>query len=255
MIVAIIQARMDSSRLPNKVMLPLEGKSVLWHVVDRVRNSRIVDSVVVATSDHNSNDAIRNFCKANGIECISGSEDDVLDRYYKVVNHYNLEDSDHVVRITADCPLIDPSIVDDVINYHLLSGSDYTSNTIEPTFPDGLDCEVVKVSALKQAWKEAKMKSEREHVTLYIYSHPELFEILNYAGKQNLSHMRWTLDESEDYQFIKQIYQELAKSRETFNMQDVLALLERSPDLSTINARFARNEGLAKSLRDDGLMH
>lgn len=254
MVVAIIQARMGSSRLPNKVMLEICEKPVLWHVVNRTSNSRRIDKIVVATSEAIGNDLIREYCAENGIECTSGSENDVLDRYYKALEHINIEDDDLVVRITADCPLIDPVVIDKVIERHIDTNSDYTSNCIEPTFPDGLDCEVFKASVLKKAWKEAKLKSEREHVTLYIRNHPEKFGIENYKGDKDLSNFRWTLDEDEDFQLIKEIYEELYYENKIFSTKEILNLLEKKPGLININSKHIRNEGLIKSLYEDGLI-
>ncbi|MFZ7133083.1 MAG: cytidylyltransferase domain-containing protein [Eubacteriales bacterium] len=254
MVVAIIQARVGSSRLPNKVMLEISEKPVLWHVVNRTSNSRKIDKIVVATSEDTGNDLIREYCAENGIECTSGSENDVLDRYYKALKNINIEDDDLVVRITADCPLIDPVVIDEVIERHIDTNSDYTSNCIEPTFPDGLDCEVFKASVLKQAWKGAKLKSEREHVTLYIRNHPEIFRIESYKGDKDLSNLRWTLDEEEDFQLIKEVYEELYNENKMFSTKNILSLLENKPSLISINSRYIRNEGLIKSLNEDGLI-
>ena len=254
MVVAIIQARMGSSRLPNKVMLEICGKPVLWHVVNRTSNSRKIDKIIVATSEDSTNDLIREYCAENGIECTSGSENDVLDRYYKALEHINIEDDDLVVRITADCPLIDPVIIDKVIERHIGTNSDYTSNCIEPTFPDGLDCEVFKAFVLKKAWKEAKLKSEREHVTLYIRNHPEIFKIESYKGDRNLSDLRWTLDEEEDFKLIKEIYEELYNDNDIFFTDQILNLLKSRPSLTKINSMHIRNEGLIKSLNEDGIV-
>jgi len=253
-IVAIIQARMGSSRLPNKVMLEICEKPVLWHVVNRTSNSRKIDKIVVATSEDRGNDLIREYCAENGIECTSGSENDVLDRYYKALEHINIEDDNLVVRITADCPLIDPVIIDKVIERHIDTNSDYTSNCIESTFPDGLDCEVFKASVLKKAWKEAKLKSEREHVTLYIRNHPEIFKIESYKGDKDLSEQRWTLDEKEDFQLIKEIYEELYNENNIFLTDRILSLLENRPSLININSVHIRNEGLIKSLNEDSII-
>lgn len=254
MVVAIIQARMGSSRLPNKVMLEICEKPVLWHVVNRTNKSNKIDKIVVATSEDGSNDVIRAYCAQNDIECFSGSENDVLDRYYKALKHIDIEDDDLVVRITADCPLIDPVVIDEVIERHIDTNSDYTSNCIEPTFPDGLDCEVFKASVLKRAWKEAKLKSEREHVTPYIRNHPEIFRIESYKGDKDLSDLRWTLDEEEDFQLIKEIYEQLYYETKMFSTKDILSLLENKPSLTNINSKHIRNEGLNKSLNEDRLI-
>ena len=253
MIIAIIQARMGSSRLPNKVMLDLCKEPVLWHVVNRTRSSKRIERIVVATSENSNNDTIREYCKQKDIECVSGNENDVLDRYYKVMNYANIKDDDIVVRITADCPLIDPELIDEVIERHIVTNSDYTSNTIEPTFPDGLDCEVIQATVLKKAWEEGKLKSEREHVTLYIRNHPELFRIESYKGTEDLSDMRWTLDEEEDYVLIKRIYEELYSNTKMFTTKEILDFLNSDPNIGAINYMHTRNQGLTKSLKEDGV--
>lgn len=255
MIIAVIQARMGSSRLPNKVMLSLCNKPVLWHVVNRTASSKKIDRLLVATSEDSSNDIIRKYCKEKDINCFSGNEDDVLDRYYSALKDVNASEDDLVVRITADCPLIDPVLIDKIIERHIDTNSDYISNCIDPTYPDGLDCEVFKVSALQKAWVKAALKSEREHVTLYIRNHPEIFKIQNYKGDTDLSNLRWTLDEKEDFQLIEEIYQTLYKEDGIFTTDDILDLLENKPELIAVNAKYARNEGLMKSLREDGFLN
>lgn len=254
MIYAVVQARMGSSRLPSKVMLILCDRPVLWHVVNRVGKSQRIDRTIVATSGSKDNDVIREFCLDNGIECFSGNENDVLDRYYQAMKYAGVKDDDLVVRITADCPLIDPVVIDEVIEHHLRKNADYTSNCIEPTFPDGLDCEVFNASVLRQAWANARLQSEREHVTLYIRNHPELFKVESYKANKDFSNLRWTLDEQEDYQLIEQIYCELYADNGEFGMQDILRLFEATPSLALVNSRYTRNEGLAKSLREDSLL-
>lgn len=242
---------MGSSRLPNKVMLDLCNEPVLLHVVNRTRFSKRIERIIVATSENSNNDTIREYCELKGIECVSGSENDVLDRYYKVMKYANLKDDDIVVRITADCPLIDPELIDEVIEHHIVTNSEYTSNTIEPTFPDGLDCEVIQATVLKRAWEESKLKSEREHVTLYIRNHPDLFRIESYKGTEDLSDMRWTLDEKEDYVLIKRIYGELYSNTKMFTTKEILDFLNTDPSILTINSMHTRNQGLAKSLKED----
>lgn len=251
MIVAIVQARMGSSRLPNKVILTICEKPVLWHVVNRVKKSKTIDRIIVATSEESVNDSIRNFCAENEIECVSGSENDVLDRYHKTLMHINIQDDDVVVRITADCPLIDQNVIDEVVMHHIDTNSDYTSNCIVPSYPDGLDCEVFKASVLKKIWEKANLKSEREHVTLYIRNHPDEFKIENYKSKIDLSHLRWTLDEEEDFHLINEIYRELYRNNEYFSTSEILNLLEVRPSLKDVNSKHIRNEGLIKSLKED----
>lgn len=251
MTVAIIQARMGSTRLPNKVMMTLCKKPVLWHVVNRLTHSKTIDKIIVATSENKENYAIREFCSQNNILCYSGSENDVLDRYYKAAKEFGVKQSDLIIRITADCPLIDPEIVDKVVQTHKKEKADYTSNTIKPTFPDGLDCEVINFSVLHEIWKNAKLKSEREHVTLYIKNNQEDFKISSYENDIDLSSLRWTLDEEEDFKLIKNIYDKLYNDNNFFITSDILDLLEKEPELNKLNSKYQRNEGLLKSLAEE----
>lgn len=253
MIYAIIQARMGSTRLPNKVLMNLNGKTVLEHIIYRLKQSECIDKIIVATSIGHENNLIEELCKSKGISYFKGSEDDVLDRYYQTCKFFNVDVNDNVVRITADCPLIDVSIVDDIIEKHLENNNDYTSNTIVPSFPDGLDCEVFTFLSLETSWKNALLSSEREHVTLHIKNHPELFKIENILNDDDLSDLRWTLDEKEDFEFISKIYSYFPESN-TFSTQNVLDVLDENPDLLNINDKFKRDEGLEKSLKNDKVL-
>jgi spore coat polysaccharide biosynthesis protein SpsF len=247
-IVAIIQARMSSTRLPGKVIKPLADRPVIWHVVNRIRRCSSVTKVVVATSIDDSDDCIYEWCKAECILCHRGSLDDVLDRYYQTAVKYN---ADLVVRITADCPVIDTDIVDDVVKG--FSDGDYDLYGLSGEFPDGLDCTVIAFNALKRAWKEAKLVSEREHVGSYVENHPELFKIGGYKKFTGLGHHRWTLDEPRDYEFLKEIFKKLYSQNNFFSSEDILALLLKEPDLMAINGSIIRNEGYLKSKLADRL--
>jgi spore coat polysaccharide biosynthesis protein SpsF (cytidylyltransferase family) len=247
-IVVVIQARTSSIRLPRKVVLDLEGKTVLERVIERVCRSNMVSKVVVATSGDNSDDIIEEICSSNSTDCFRGSLDDVLDRYYHAVKQYS---ADQIVRITADCPLIDPKIIDLVVKEHLSKEADYTSNTFTDTFPDGEDVEVIKMSALEEAWKRANLLSEREHVTSYIRKHGEKFVLTSVENEIDLSNMRWSLDNLEDYEFILRIYKGLFKKNPMFNMEDILEYLKANPELKKINQHIIRNEGYLKSLKED----
>lgn len=254
LIIAIIQARMGSTRLPGKVLLDLSGKSVLEHVIDRLRQSKYIDQIIVATSNNEENKVISDLCDAKNVFCFSGSEDDVLDRFYQACKALDLESEDIVIRITADCPLIDYEIVDKTIQSHIDENNDYTSNTMQCTFPDGLDCEIFSFNILTEAWKNANLSSEREHVTLYIRNHPELFKLGGLTNNVDYSHLRWTLDEKEDFILIKEIYKNLYDENEFFKMEDVINLLEMKPELSDVNSSIMRNEGLIKSLKNDQIL-
>ena len=251
MILAIIQARMGSSRLPGKVLLDLAGRPVLWQVVSRVRKARLVDKVLVATTDQPSDEPIRRFCADQGTDCFGGSEQDVLDRFVQAARFAGATDSDAIVRITADCPLIDPDVIDQVVMLYLESDADYVSNINPPTFPDGLDVEVFRFSALLTAWREAKLVSEREHVTPYLRNHPEKFSARNLTHDTDLSTLRWTLDEPADYALLQRLVAELDRNQPEFHLEDVLQVLAVHPQWQELNQDFARNEGYAKSLRQE----
>jgi spore coat polysaccharide biosynthesis protein SpsF len=245
-IVAIIQARMSSSRLPGKVLMPLAGKPVLEHVVRRIQACKRITKVVVATSTDHTDDTIQAWCEKEEISHYRGSLDDVLDRYYQAAK---IHKADAVVRITADCPAIDPTIVDEVVMGFLTGGYDYYGLSGE--FPDGLDCTVFSFAALERAWREAKLKSEREHVGPYVEKHPELFKIGGYNKFKGLSHHRWTLDEPRDYEFLQAVFARLSQKGTPFLAAEILALLDKEPEIMAINSNIVRNEGYLKSLAED----
>jgi spore coat polysaccharide biosynthesis protein SpsF len=247
--VAIIQARMSSTRLPGKVLAPIGEQPMLAYVVNRARQAKTLDQVVVATALDETNQPIEDFCLATGIACYRGSEDDVLDRYYQAARHFQAA---VVVRLTADCPLLDPGVIDKVVGVFQAGDYDYISNTIRPTYPDGLDTEVFSFQALERAWREAKLKSEREHVTPFIHKQPERFRLFNVENTEDLSAQRWTVDEPADLELVRAIYRYFKTP--DFGMAEVLVLLRQYPTLQAINAGFERNEGYQKSLREDGLV-
>lgn len=250
MILVVVQARVSSSRLPGKVLLPIQGKPMLQLHLERLGRLETVDELIVATSDGATDDPLAGLCRQLGVPCFRGSLDDVLDRFYQAAREYRPK---HVVRLTGDCPLADPGLIDDIIRYHITGGYDYTSNTITPTYPDGLDAEVVRFECLETAWREARLPSQREHVTPFIWSQPERFKLANYENDEDLSDLRWTVDESEDFELIRTIYNELYTAKPDFDRGDVLNLVRRKPELRAINQAYERNEGLAKSLRQDSL--
>jgi spore coat polysaccharide biosynthesis protein SpsF len=251
MIVAIVQARMGSSRLPGKILMDFCGKPSLLQLYDRLKRSAEIDKIVIATSANSINDPVRQLCKEHNIRCFSGSEDDVLERFYLAAKETGATCGDTLIRITGDCPLIDFELVDKVIECYKHSEADYACNSILPTFPDGLDCEVFDFSSIEIAYKEATLKSEREHVTLFIRNHPERFKLVNYANDIDYSYMRWTLDQMEDYIFINNIYESLYPTNPAFVMDDIIELLEKNPKMLEINSMYVRNEGLMKSLEAD----
>lgn len=248
-ILAIIQARLGSSRLPRKVFLDLEGRSVLERVLDRVRASKNIDTVIVATTDLEEDLEIAQLCGKARVAVYRGSCEDVLDRYYKAALLYK---PDHIVRVTADCPILDPKVIDSVVERHLRGGADYTSNICPPTYPDGEDVEAFTFGALEREWSQAKLKSDREHVTTYIRNNSGLFRIANVKYGRDLSAKRWTLDNAEDYEFLRLIYRNLVSRNPLFSMEDVLTFLAENPETEAINSRIKRNEGYQKSLKQDG---
>lgn len=249
-VVAIIQARMSSTRLPGKVLMELAGTPVLQHVVSRIKACKTIDQVVVATSADESDDPIEAWCFAHEVQSYRGSLNDVLDRYYQAANQCN---ADAIVRITADCPAIDPTIVDEVVMAYLAGGYEFFGLAGE--FPDGLDCTVFAFSAIERAWKEAKLPSEREHVGPYIEKNPRLFKSGGLKKFVGLSHHRWTLDEPRDLKFLEIIFSRLHQTNNLFLANDVLALLNAEPDLLKINGSIIRNEGYIKSLQSDKEHH
>ncbi len=249
---AIIQARCGSSRLPSKVLKDLCGKTVLERVIERVSQSRYVDEVMVATTMNREDVPIVNLVSGLGMRVFAGNQTDVLDRYYQVAKIIHPE---YVIRITADCPLFDSQILDDAIE-KLQPDADYMAAVTE-TLADGLDLEIMRFGALENAWNEACLASEREHVTLYIKNNPQLFRIQNYESVlENLHDERWTIDEPEDYQFIKKIYGHFCSiHQERFFSKDILEFLDKNPEVRKINQGFVRNEGLLISLRNDKVVN
>lgn len=248
MILGILQARVSSSRLPGKVLEPILGQPMLARQLERLARCREIDHLIVATSGDATDDAIAGLCRRLGVECFRGSLENVLDRFYQAAIPHAPA---HVVRLTGDCPLADPALIDALIRFHLAEGSDYASNCHEPSLPDGLDAEVMRMEALATAWREARLPSEREHVTPYLRNHPERFRIRLWKNPVDLSAHRWTVDEPEDLEFVRAVYAALYPRNPAFGMQDVLDLIAQRPELAEINAGIRRNEGYEKSLRED----
>jgi spore coat polysaccharide biosynthesis protein SpsF (cytidylyltransferase family) len=248
MILAVLQARMSSSRFPGKVLKPLLEQPMLLRQIERVRRCALIDDLVVATSAEASDQPLADACAAHGVKIARGSLDDVLDRFITAAQPFAPE---AVVRLTGDCPLADPAVIDAVVARYRTGAFDYVSNVEPATYPDGLDVEVVRMSALERAHRDARLPSEREHVTPYVRNHPEIFPRANVARATDLSHLRWTVDEPADLVFVEAIYRALYPRNPAFSTQDILELLDRTPDLADINAGFERNAGMAKSLAED----
>jgi len=248
-IVAIIQARMGSTRLPNKTLLEISGKPLLGHIIERVKASRTIHEIIVATTTDPQDKSILDLAVRYGVKRFAGSKDDVLDRFY---NAAKLSSAEIIVRITADDPFKDPQVIDRIVRYFRSRPNlDYASNTIEPTYPEGLDVEVFSFKALEQAWAEAKLPSEREHVTPYIWKNPTKFRLANVKYKRDLSGFRWTLDYEEDLKFTREIYARLYSPGKIFLMDDILELLKKEPHLIFINQRIPKYKGYLDSLEKD----
>jgi len=246
--VAIVQARMGSLRLPGKTLAPIGEKPLLEHVFDRIAACRLIDEMILATSTDAPDCELTQLAARKGIAAFAGSADDVLDRFYWAAHSSHTE---IIVRVTADDPFKDPEVVDHVIHTFLSRQPlDYCSNTLEPSYPEGLDVEVFSFAALERAWHEAVLTSDREHVTPYIWRHPAHFRLASVKLGHDLSHLRWTIDYEEDLQFTREVYARLYRGQ-IFGMEEVLALLEREPALSGINSAFERNAGYRLSLESD----
>lgn len=234
---AIVQVRMGSTRLPGKSLLPIKGKPLLSHVLARLKQCLLIDHIIVATTTKDRDQVLLDLAKKDGMEGFAGSEDDVLDRYYHAARRHKPE---HVVRCTGDCPMLDPELTDDVIRRHLEAGVDYTCNTVPRSFPRGYDTEVMTFAALKKAAGEAKEPYEREHVTPYIFEHPDLFrmEQVIAEGERFLPDLRLTVDTEEDLALVRTIFDLLYAKNPHFGIRDVLDLLKKEPKLREINSKI-----------------
>ncbi len=236
-VVAIIQARMSSTRLPGKVLKLATGRTMLDRMVERVRKARTTNHVIVATTTDPSDNAIVRACAKLGVEVYRGSLHDVLDRFYQAALVHK---AGVIVRLTGDCPLIDPSLIDEVVTALIQKDADFACNRLPPpftrTYPIGLDVEACTFKALEQAWREAKEKHEREHVLPYLYEVPGRFNVLQLNYKTDLGHLRWTLDTPEDLLLLRRIYRHF-RGRNNFSWLEVLQLQQQKPALFTVNAR------------------
>lgn len=233
-IIVIIQARMGSTRLPGKVMKGLYGKSVLTHVIERVKQSKLINDIVIATTTHKTDDIIEKEAQNCDVKCFRGSEEDVLSRYYFASKQFN---ADVIVRITADCPLYDSKVLDEMIKFYIENNYIVVTNAGNDlgnrTYPRGLDTEIFTFKSLEEAFLTATAKYQREHVTPYLYENIE--EIYYYKNKIDNSNYRWTLDTEEDWILIKTIYGYLYKGRHNFYLEDMIELMIKYPELSNIN--------------------
>ncbi|MCY9692370.1 glycosyltransferase family protein [Paenibacillus alginolyticus] len=237
--VAIIQARMGSTRLPGKVLLQLVDRTVLEHVINRVRGVQEIDDIVIATTDDAQDDPIQLEAEKLGVSVYRGSEQDVLARYYEAAC---VSKAEAIVRITSDCPVLDIDVTSQVIRSFCSAEADYTSNCLERSFPRGLDTEVFTFSSLQEAYHHAKEAYEREHVTPYLYLNPQRFRLSSFVNDQDLSNYRWTLDTIEDWKLIQMIYEKLYSPSRIFSWSEVLDLYKQHPELADINGHIEQKK-------------
>jgi len=238
-VIAVIQARMGSTRLPGKVLKDIGGATMLARVVRRTQRARLLDGVVIATSVAEPDEAVVIEASKLGVPVFRGSEEDVLDRYYQAALAHKAE---VVARITSDCPLIDAEVIDHVVSVFLHEAPDYASNSLIRTYPRGLDIEVMAMEALARAWREAREPYERAHVTPYIYRNPEKFRLLSVKSDTDYSAYRWTVDTPEDLELVRAVYARL-DCGDDFGWRDVLEVQAREPGLIELN-RHIRQKAL-----------
>lgn len=238
MISAIIQARVSSTRLPNKVFAHIEGKPLLWHVVNRLKKSVYLNNIIIATSENIADDLIEDWAFKNKISCFRGSESNVLKRYYDAAKTYN---STTIVRITADDPFKDYEIMDEVINEFLSKKADFACNNFPPSYPEGLDIEVFSFYALEIAYKNSVTDFEKEHVTQYFYKNRNDFNIVSIKNKINLSNLRWTIDTIEDLEMTRKVYNKFNDNKFIYLMKDILKILNENPEILEINNKVKRS--------------
>ena len=238
-VTVLIQARTDSNRLPSKVLEKIENKPMIWHVINRVKQIKSVQQIALITTTEKADQDLLQIAKDEGIIGFAGSTNNVLDRHLQCALNI---DADPIIRITGDCPLIDPFLVEDIIQFYLKNNFDYVSNTLTPSYPDGLDTEIFSFDTLKKLDIHAKLSSDREHVTTTIPKNPQLFQFYNYKNRENLSSHRWTVDRPDDLKFVREIYSRMAP-RTIFSMDDILKIIDLEPSLLSINKGIHRNEG------------
>ncbi|MDG1143220.1 MAG: glycosyltransferase family protein, partial [Burkholderiales bacterium] len=235
-------------RLPGKVMKPILERPMLELQLERLSRASLIDELVVATGTQPEDGVIADLCESLNIPCFSGSNDDVLDRCYRAVSDYSPR---LVMRLTGDCPLVDPKIIDGLVHFFRDGNFDYASNTLKPTWPDGLDAELMRFETLESAWSEATLRSEREHVTPFIYKNNSRFHLGSYENDVDLSSHRWTVDEQADFDLVTAVYESLYPQCPNFSTQDVLNFVQSNKYLLDKNSVYERNEGYKKALLKD----
>ncbi|MFT4927992.1 MAG: spore coat polysaccharide biosynthesis protein SpsF [Phenylobacterium sp.] len=249
--IAILQARMSSTRLPGKVLMPIVGQPMLALQIERLRRAKQIDKLVVATSNQPEDNAIAQLCQSIGVECYQGSLDNVLDRFYQIASKHctsntartsksaNAADSDdHIIRLTADCPLACPIVLDEVVAKHIEQQNDYTTNAVAHSYLDGLDVEVLTFRALQLSWQNATTAHEKEHVTPYVIERPQQFSFSHISCEADYSKHRWTVDYFEDFELVKFVYESLYSVDNQFSTDDVLQLLAQHPDIYALNQQY-----------------
>jgi spore coat polysaccharide biosynthesis protein SpsF len=236
-VLIIVQVRMGATRFPGKPMKQVKGKPLLNYLIERVIAAKLADQVIIATTTEKQDQEIVQLCDKAQISLFTGSEHDVLDRYYQAAKEFK---ADAIVRITGDCPLIDPQVIDEVIEYYLnhFPQFDYVSNMLKPSYPRGMDVEIFSFQTLAKANKEASAPEEREHVTLYIYEHPEQFSLGNVEYKENLFHYRWTVDTEEDFKLVSLLLSALSEKKPHYTLEDLSELMKQHPDWLLINSHI-----------------
>ena len=248
---AIIQARMSSTRLPGKVLKPIGTRPMLSYLIERVTAAKMLDKIILATSKTSEDDSIAKYCTENGILHFRGDLDDVLDRYYQTAKAFGCQ---HIVRLTSDCPVVDPLVIDSIMEIYNAGSFDYVANTCPPegfSYPDGMDVEVFSMAMLEKAWMEARKPSEREHVTFYFWKNPDIFSTFRHDLEKDLSNYRLTVDYPEDFEVISRIISHLYPQNPLFSMQDIIKYLEANPEVKSLNANIQPFQGWASAIEKD----
>ena len=248
MVIGILQARMGSQRLPGKVLMKILGKPMLMLQIERIKRANLIDKLVVATTKNSLDDKIEKLCSSIKVLCFRGSENDLLDRYYQAAKKYQ---SDYIVRLTGDDPLTDPELINSMIKKIKTEHFDAVTNTVQPTFPEGLDVTVLSFETLRKSWQRADLQSQREHVTPYVFDKNSAFNIYHYKQSKNQSNLRWTVDYENDFLFVKKVYNALYPVNNNFSTNDVYRLLKKNPSLELLNSGFIRDAGLIESIKND----
>ncbi len=247
-IVGILQARVGSSRLDAKVLKEIKEKSLLELYLRRVEKSKLMNKIIVATTIDEGNFPIVDVANKLGVDCFRGSENDLLDRYYQCAKNYGV---DIIVRLCCDDPFVDHEVIDRAVQILIDEDADWVTNHFETTYPEGLDIDVFPFSILEETWKEATLKSEREHVFPYVFNNKDQFKFINFKQDVDYSSLRWTIDYQEDLDMASSVYDYLYDTKEVFLQDDILKLIEEHPEIMEINRSIEHYAGIKKSFRED----